>query len=79
MGQKLWCLSAGLVALQHVDLLLTGDQTCVPCVGRQILFFFFLKMGRQISTTGPVGLDVQELLILLQLESGEAHRDSEQV
>ena len=27
----------GLVALRHVEFSQTRDQTCVPCIGRQIL------------------------------------------
>ena len=34
-AQMLWCTS--LVAPWHVESSLTRDQTCVPCVGRQIL------------------------------------------
>ena len=33
--QKLWC--RGLVTLWHVESSQTREQTCVPCIGRQIL------------------------------------------
>ena len=32
------CGACQLVAAQHVDYSQTGDQTCVPCIVRQILF-----------------------------------------
>ena len=34
-AQQLW--HTGLVAPRHVEFSLTKDQTCVPCIGRQIL------------------------------------------
>ena len=37
--QQLW--HTGLVALWHVGSSWTKDRTRVPCIGRQILFFFF--------------------------------------
>ena len=51
---ELWCTS--LVALLHVASSRTGAQTCVPCIGRQILTlsptneipvsFYFLKVQK---------------------------------
>ena len=39
-AQQLWRM--GLVAPRHVGYSRTRDQTCVPCIGRQILFFFLI-------------------------------------
>ena len=38
--QELWRM--GLAAQQHIRSSQTSNQTCVPCICRQILFFFFL-------------------------------------
>ena len=37
-GQKLWL--SGLVAPRHMESSQTRDRTCVPCIGRQILFHY---------------------------------------
>ena len=33
------CRAGGLVALRHVKSSLTRDQTCLPCIDRQILIY----------------------------------------
>ena len=40
--QELWCM--GLAAQQHIRSSWTSNQTCVPCIGRQILFFCFFNL-----------------------------------
>ena len=43
----------GLVALRHVGSSLTKDRTRVPCIGRQILFFFNPECILQTFTLIP--------------------------
>ena len=40
--QELWRM--GLAAQQHIRSSQTSNQTCVPCICRQILFFFFFNL-----------------------------------
>ena len=69
--QKLWCLSAGLVALQHVGSYFPDWRSNLCPLRWKADSFFFSLNGRQILNHWTTR-DVQELLILLQLESGEA-------
>ena len=45
-GSSLWCVGSPAVAWGLWDLSsLTRDQTCVPCIERQILFFVVVVLG----------------------------------
>ena len=60
-GQTLGMLASvvvayGLVALQHVGYSQTRDGTCVPCIGRQILYHWTTsKVPRSALYKGPFG------------------------
>ena len=63
-AQQLWCM--GLVAPWHAGSSSTRDQTCIPCIGRQILIhcttgqsllFFFYTQG--FDSEWPHGLLVR--------------------
>ena len=46
-AQQLWCTS--LAAPQHADSSRTRDRTCVPCIGRWILYHWTTKEVLDIS------------------------------
>ena len=62
-------VAKGLVALQQVESSLTRDLTCVLCIGRWILFFFFFFGFSKRNTLTKVAGRLRKCASLRQVDS----------